>query len=617
MLTDEQTNIISHLLEGNNVLVNAVAGSGKTTLILELARCTTKRILQLTYNSLLRLEVKRKNKSQNLDIHTYHSLANLYKRGYTDSIIEYALTSPITKKVHYDIIVIDEAQDMKLLYYHFVQKFIQDCELSPTLLIIGDEFQSIYEFKESDSRFLTLAPQIWKKEFIELPLSTSFRLTNETANFISTVSGRPISTVKYGDTPKYLFGDNTVLRTYVVSEIKLLIESGYKNDDIFILVPSVKGKCEAKKIENLLSGTKVGDNELLFYVSSSDNVDKISDKVIANKILITTIHQAKGRERKIVFVYNFDSSYYQYYARDEIRTECTNTHYVALSRAIDKLYVLHNSSHSVLPYLTQIPKNVQLNRLKDVLIKTTYEDIETKLVYSPTQLLKHVDSYVDLRWNIIKEKSFIIEYNCEQEFTKGNITYTENVADIVGRALPQIFTSSSTNVEILNRVIDSICAETGTFFRKRQITNYDWFTDDLVESALSNFASVIKQGGITVEHKVEKTIIWGAIQLKLFGFIDMIQDNNVYEIKFKSSTEICDQVQLMLYALLMECESPIDLNNSPTIVPKYNYYLFNVKDMELLELRYEHQKFIEILKKIISRLEKPPKLSDESFLQLL
>ena len=60
--SDEQQIIIDHIKNGNNVCVDAVAGSGKTTTVLSLAHMNCSlHIQQLTYNSELRREVKSKN----------------------------------------------------------------------------------------------------------------------------------------------------------------------------------------------------------------------------------------------------------------------------------------------------------------------------------------------------------------------------------------------------------------------------------------------------------------------------------------------------------------------------------------------------------------------------
>ena len=70
--SDEQMNIINAIKEGYNVQVDAVAGSGKTTTVLSLAHyICEKNILQVTYNSELKLEVRQKQIKYAIKSNTY------------------------------------------------------------------------------------------------------------------------------------------------------------------------------------------------------------------------------------------------------------------------------------------------------------------------------------------------------------------------------------------------------------------------------------------------------------------------------------------------------------------------------------------------------------------
>src|SRR5210317_282194 len=95
--SDEQQLIIDHIKYGNNVVVDACAGSGKSTTILNVAyQLDSKKIMQLTYNSALRHEIRSKAKELSLDnmtVHTYHSLAvGFYdSSAYTDTGMRHIL----------------------------------------------------------------------------------------------------------------------------------------------------------------------------------------------------------------------------------------------------------------------------------------------------------------------------------------------------------------------------------------------------------------------------------------------------------------------------------------------------------------------------------------------
>ena len=79
-LTKEQTDIINST---GNIKINAVAGSGKTTTIIEYARTrpAESRILYLAFNKSVKLEAVRKFEEKglhNVKVETAHSLAYRY-----------------------------------------------------------------------------------------------------------------------------------------------------------------------------------------------------------------------------------------------------------------------------------------------------------------------------------------------------------------------------------------------------------------------------------------------------------------------------------------------------------------------------------------------------------
>ena len=128
----EQTNVIEELLH-YNVCVDSVAGSGKTTCSLYIAKKFIKlKILLLTYNAKLKLETREKVNAlgiTNLEVHSYHSFCvkNYDKKCFTDTNINLILKSnkiPLNKFV-YNIIILDEAQDISPLYYELFVKFIR------------------------------------------------------------------------------------------------------------------------------------------------------------------------------------------------------------------------------------------------------------------------------------------------------------------------------------------------------------------------------------------------------------------------------------------------------------------------------------------------------------
>ena len=168
-ISDEQQSVIQGLIDGNNIIVDSVAGSGKTTCNLHIAKHFPQlNILLLTYNAKLKLETREKVsklKINNLETQSYHSFCvkHYNKKCYTDTTINIILKTnqPLLDSIDYDIIIIDEAQDMSNIYYQLVCKIYNDNKKEAKICIVGDKFQSIFQFNGADERFITMAEKIF------------------------------------------------------------------------------------------------------------------------------------------------------------------------------------------------------------------------------------------------------------------------------------------------------------------------------------------------------------------------------------------------------------------------------------------------------------------------
>lgn len=375
----EQQTIIDYVKENkSNVLVDSVAGAGKTSTILLLAKNVNKNILVLTYNKRLKFETKNKLKIydiKNCHVFSYHSFCNnIYDRECVNDygIIQVCRNNiKIKTKMDYDVIIIDEAQDMTKLYYELINKIYRDFYHNNKkqtkhlqICVFGDRYQSIFQFNGADERYiiysnilLALNPFNW----ISVSLSTSYRITKQMANtindlFIGTSQPNRLKLRAVKDIPGSM--NYVICNNFIISEnscIVLLIKQillKYTFDDIFILCPSLKSpNLPARHLSNYLSTLGYP-----IYLPNSDN-DVISDNIIRNKITFSTFHQVKGLERKVVFVYSFDDTFYKYYDKEKYNSlsdslpSLPNVLYVAITRATEKLYMIHHNSNDFLPFI--------------------------------------------------------------------------------------------------------------------------------------------------------------------------------------------------------------------------------------------------------------------------
>ena len=122
-ISDEQQNVVNSISKCQNVIVESVAGSGKTTCNIYIAKsCPTKSILLLTYNAKLKMETRDRVSNlgiTNIETHSYHSFCVKYynPKCFTDyQIINIVKSNPIqVKSFRYDLIILDEAQDISPL----------------------------------------------------------------------------------------------------------------------------------------------------------------------------------------------------------------------------------------------------------------------------------------------------------------------------------------------------------------------------------------------------------------------------------------------------------------------------------------------------------------------
>jgi len=360
-ISKEQSHIVEVIKTGKNIQIDAVAGSGKTTTSLHIAKqYPEKQILLLTYNAKLRIETRRKSQTlglTHLEVLTYHAFAVKYmdRTAFNDNNIlahlrskkssgTLALLSPIS----FDIVIVDEAQDMNFIYYELVLQILRNLTSSTQLIVMGDRKQSIYAFNRANSRFLTKAPQIYKGEFIQARLSISYRITKPMAEFLNKCCAGtlPIEAIKNGPPVKYIVSNT--FQPVGKYEIDRFIAQGYSYDDIFVLAPSVKSeKSPVRVLANALTDVRIP-----IYVPVSD--DEVLDAdVLRGKVVFSSFHQVKGLERAIVLVYNFDDSYFKFYARDEDPTSIPNTLYVATTRASHALILFHDEANDYMPFLNK------------------------------------------------------------------------------------------------------------------------------------------------------------------------------------------------------------------------------------------------------------------------
>jgi hypothetical protein len=306
----------------NNIIIDGVSGCGKTSFVYKIGNYLLKsKILVLSYTI--------NNKSiDNIDIYDYNSFSEKY---YNCIDIKKVLKTISSNKFNYDIIIIDDVQYISELQYNFIKKIYNDNLNKPYLYIFGDKY-SFINTNTNSINYLLLAEQTfnfnnysWEKIII----SNSERSNDKIASFVNNclLFNDIIKTTKISNNkPKYYICN---INTKSLTLINEYLDMGYKNDDLLILSPSLKTNSIKLLIKNLVK------QKISISTTKEDNL---------NKILILPFSEIKDIERKIVIIFNFDSSYLKYYQN-------INYLYIAIMKSTEELVLLHHFKYNYLPFL--------------------------------------------------------------------------------------------------------------------------------------------------------------------------------------------------------------------------------------------------------------------------
>jgi hypothetical protein len=641
----EQKTIIDKL-KTSNVVVDSVAGSGKTTTNLYIATTLkNKRILLLTYNSKLKLETRERIKKlsiKNLEAHSYHSFCVKYynNKCYTDSEIIQILRKQ-TKNISaisYDIIILDEAQDITPLYYELICKITKDNTIKASYCVLGDKYQSIYEFNKADSRFITQSDKIYTfndLKWEKCSLSFSFRVPHEISKFINEcmIGYNRIKSNKLIQTkPRYVICDTYSEKkdNYIpLKELNRYInELNYSPDEIFVLAPSLKTMTSPVRIlENYIKSYMP---EIPIFVPSSDD-QELDESVLKNKLVFSTFHQVKGLERKIVLVFGFDSSYFKFYKQNKDPSICPNELYVATTRSLERMTLFHHNKNS---YLEFIDKNklqqyadcignvrkTSGDKMKDAIIDTQVTDLLRHLPQDVTDNCFEYFKIINKR-KASKKIDLLTKVQCIKNESK---EFYESVNEINGIAIPSYFEyKKKNNMTIYNYCMkpppcdindknmllfefwhnkvdsmeniemDNLSGENllyiATFyvslsskylFKSFQISDYNWLTIDTLNLCIDRLNSLNISNNIVFEKSYCLADAEVLLNRKLCGRVDCFDDDNnvLYEFKCTDKLEKEHYLQLACYMYLDLMEKQKLVKNIKNSVNDEVAYKFNEDD---------------------------------------
>ena len=298
-LSDEQEVFLHKALLGENILVDACIGSGKTTAIQHLCRAfpETTQILYLTYNKLLKLDAKGKIKSKNVTVTNYHGFAfhMLRKVGVEPNIADaIQLFNDIKPQIKtYDVLIIDEYQDIEWEFSEMLE-YIKSTNPTIQIIAVGDMAQKIYDKT-------TLDVSAFMEEFlgphIKLVFTKCFRLSAELAKKLGRIWKKQIIGVN----------DSCVVEEMTVPEVMRFLSV---QDPKEVLCLGSRTGDMANVLNDLESSYSDKFNKKTVYASIADKDSLGKSEPSKTTAIFTTFDSSKGLERKICVVFDFTESYW-------------------------------------------------------------------------------------------------------------------------------------------------------------------------------------------------------------------------------------------------------------------------------------------------------------------
>jgi hypothetical protein len=345
-LTAQQQYVVERAMAHKNLQILALAGCAKTTTSLKVAQALYqtygKKTLILSYNTALKTDTaKRVTKlkmSSYCTVKTIHSALGCYANPprtlNTDLLLKSVVDAqvPLTP-VDFDVIVIDEAQDLTPLLYSAVCMLLEaavSANQRIQVIILGDIFQRIYGFRNARCEYLMYPERYFLNlEFEQCRLSMNFRCSKKILDWVN----NQFNPIRLADVPHYrewflqnqniilsawgsgleacpeavrdaeLYPDvkevfvnffNGELQQSVRAEMKEHYEQEHKSSDIYFIATSIKSGA----LKSL--GATLGRYSN-FYFSEAEQ--RGNTKLEKNKCVMSTICNMKGREADHVKVF--------------------------------------------------------------------------------------------------------------------------------------------------------------------------------------------------------------------------------------------------------------------------------------------------------------------------
>lgn len=575
VFTDEQKDFLRYAKDGKDVLVDACIGSGKTTSIQAACDVLKNRVLYLTYNRRLLEEARKRILNTNVMVHTFHSFAGQMLNiagvpaGSEREVIP-TFVAKMKKIYKFDTIIVDEYQDLsedlKDMLWHICRMSYNNYQFCPQFLIVGDRDQKISDNTninsvESIHELLSFLDKAHSDNHVEMQFTNCFRLNADYASKIGQAWNKSI------------VGLNKDCKT-VTMDIKATAEflSAYEPEDILVLGSNMSWGARVE-LQNLLENNWPEKFNCDTVYSSISEYDSDRRNIDASKCAIfTTYDSAKGLERKICVVCNFESGYLDSRMKHQTsRQVLKNLFLVAASRGKEYNIFCTNGrrmSTDVLKFeeIARISGTVPIDMrpvyMSELYDYKTKEDVDACIENLNIEIIQEAEEAIDITTmigqidismcqGIYAQAKYFSNYDIESAIT---ISWNERIAKGNFPKLP----AYNKKWPLWKKILYLVALETGQERYVKQITD-SYINEDeeklLIERLKANFDDFsIVEKTVTIVYKDCKAGDYGLGDRLLRGRIDVIKNNIPWELKFTSDLKAEHALQAALYAIASDSE---------------------------------------------------------------
>ncbi len=533
ILSTEQQLFIEKALEGYNILVDACIGSGKTTAIQHLCEAlpSKKKVLYLTYNKLLKLDARSKIKKRNVVVTNYHGYAYSCLRrigvqsGVSDMIQEVIRRKPPI--AHYDVLVIDEYQDIELELAQML-KMIKEANPEIQIVAVGDMQQKIYDKTMLDvMEFISefLGPHL------DLEFTQCFRLSAENAAMLGRIWNKQIVGVNPDCKIRYM-KEHEAVAYLAEQEPKDVLCLGARTGSLADSLNELEEKYPERFNKNTV------------YASISDSDSLGTTEPNEDSAIFTTYDSSKGLERKIVLLFDFTESYWQVrISKPQQSYEILrNIFCVAASRGKGEIIFVKPDEALLSEKTLSTPvddeekfENMDISDMFDFKYKEDVEEcfglIEAKWIPNEDISIINInnkDGLIDISpcIGIFQEASFFDDYDIDDSI---------NFHILIDMDKKHLYTDEVKRSDLERKILFLTALETRQNRYRNQV-EVPFVSDKEMQAIHDRLGTQFKhdetvQAGCVI-HFAEKN--GGDILFSAMGLADVVKGDIVYELKFVS-----------------------------------------------------------------------------------